>query len=106
MAIADISGGVNNVFGINEEYNPFTVPAAQLFNHETGKIVEGVGLKWNDDWLDLCTAPAPLRQEYQMTVTGGNKSNKYMFSVGYLDEEGLVKYTDFERFSGRANVDL
>ena len=105
MAIADISGGVNNVFGINEEYNPFTVPAAQLFNHETGKIVEGVGLKWNDDWLNLCTAPAPLRQEYQMTVTGGNKSNKYMFSVGYLDEDGLVKYTDFERFSGRANVE-
>lgn len=105
MALADISGGVNNVFGINEEYNPFTVPASQLFNHETGKIVDGVGLKWNDDWLDLCTAAAPLRQEYQMTVTGGNKSNKYMFSVGYLDEEGLVKYTDFERFSGRANVE-
>ena len=105
MALADISSGVNNVFGINEEYNPFTVPASQLFNHETGKIVDGVGLKWNDDWLDLCTAPAPLRQEYQMTVTGGNKSNKYMFSVGYLDEEGLVKYTDFERFSGRANVE-
>jgi TonB-linked SusC/RagA family outer membrane protein len=105
MALADISGGVNNVFGINEEYNPFTVPASQLFNHETGKIVDGVGLKWNDDWLDLCTAPAPLRQEYQMTVTGGNKSNKYMFSVGYLDEQGLVKYTDFERFSGRANVE-
>ena len=105
MAIADISGGVNNVFGINEEYNPFTVPAAQLFNHETGKIVEGVGLKWNDDWLNLCTAPAPLRQEYQMTVTGGNKSNTDLFSVGYLDEDGLVKYTDFERFSGRANVE-
>ncbi len=105
LAITDISSGVNNVFGNNEEYNPFTVPAAQLFNHETGKIVDGVGLKWNDDWLDLCTAPAPLRQEYQMTVSGGNKSNKYMFSVGYLNEDGLVKFTNFERFSGRANVE-
>ena len=105
MAIADISGGVNNVFGIKEEFNPFTVPAAQLFNHETGKINDGVGLKWTDDWLDLCTAPAPLRQEYQMTVQGGNKQNKYMFSLGYLNEEGLVQYTDFERFSGRANVE-
>ena len=105
LAIADISGGVNNVFGIKEEFNPFTVPAAQLFNHETGKINDGVGLKWTDDWLDLCTAPAPLRQEYQMTVQGGNKQNKYMFSLGYLNEEGLVQYTDFERFSGRANVE-
>ena len=105
LAITDMSGGVNNVFGINEEYNPFSVPAEQLFNHETGKIVDGVGLKWNDDWLDLCTAPAPLRQEYQMTVTGGNKSNKHMFSIGYLNEEGLVKFTSFERFSGRANIE-
>jgi len=105
MALADISGGVNNVFGIKEEYNPFTVPAAQLFNYETGKINDGVGLKWSDDWLDLCTNPTPLRQEYQMSVQGGNKSNKYMFSVGYLNEKGLVQYTNFERFSGRANVE-
>ena len=105
MALSDLSGGVNNVFGINEEYNPFSVPAAQLFNHETGRINDGVALKWDDDWLALCTAPTPLRQEYQMTVQGGNKSNKYMFSVGYLNEEGLVKMTNFERFSGRANVE-
>ena len=105
MAVADLSGGVNNVFGIKEEYNPFSVPAAQLFNHETGLINDGVTLKWNDDWLALCTAPAPLRQEYQMTVQGGNKSNKYMFSVGYLKEDGLVKMTNFERFSARANVE-
>lgn len=105
MAVADLSGGVNNVFGIKEAYNPFSVPAAQLFNHESGKINDGVSLKWNDDWLALCTAPAPLRQEYQMTVQGGNKSNKYMFSVGYLNEDGLVKMTNFERFSARANVE-
>lgn len=105
LAVADISGGVNNVFGVKEEYNPFSVAASQLFNHETGRINDGVTLKWNDDWLALCTAAAPLRQEYQMTVQGGNKSNKYMFSVGYLNEEGLVKMTNFERFSGRANVE-
>ncbi len=105
MAATDMMSGGNNVFGINEEYNPFTVPAQQLFNHETGKIVDNAQLKWDDDWLELCTAPAPLRQEYQMTVQGGNKANKYMFSVGYLSEEGLVKYTNFKRFSGRANVE-
>lgn len=102
MAAADVA---TNTFGIKEAYNPFSAPAAQLFNYETGKIVDGTTLKWNDDWLDLCTAPAPLRQEYQMTVTGGNKTNKYMFSLGYLNEEGLVKLTSFERISGRANVE-
>ncbi len=104
-AVDDMSGTVIGIFGPGEMYNPFTVSAADLFDLETGKIVAGAGLKWNDDWLDLCTAPAPLRQEYQMTVTGGNKTNKYMFSLGYLNEEGLVKLTKFERVSARANVE-
>ena len=104
-AVADTYMGSGAIFGNNEEYNPFNVPAAQLFNLETGKVVDNATLKWEDDWLGLCTAPAPLRQEYQMTVTGGNRNNKYMFSLGYLNEEGLVKMTNFERISGRANVD-
>ena len=28
-----------------------------------------------------------------------------MFSLGYLDQEGLIKGTNFQRFSARANVD-
>lgn len=105
QARTDLYKGANSIFGINEQFNPFSVPAAELINLETGKIVDGATLKWNDDWLDLCTAPAPLRQEYQMTVTGGNSNNKYMFSLGYLNEQGLVKFTSFERISGRANVE-
>lgn len=97
--------GADAIFGANAVYNPFSVSPDQLFNLETGKIVDGATLKWSDDWLDLCTAPAPLRQEYQMTVTGGNANNKYMFSLGYLNEQGLVKLTSFERISGRANVE-
>ena len=104
-AAQQMKKGADSVFGLNEQYNPFTIAVDYLFDHETGKIVNGAGLKWSDDWLDLCTAPAPLRQEYQMTVTGGNRNNKYMFSLGYLNEEGLVKYTNFERLSARANVE-
>lgn len=104
QAAADMSSGANAIFGINEEFNPFTKPVSELFDHTTGKIVDGVTTKWNDDWLTLSTDPAPIRQEYQMTVTGGNRANQYMFSLGYLNEEGLVKMTDFERISGRANV--
>ena len=104
MAAAAMSSGADAIFGANEQYNPFSKPVTELFDHSTGKIVDGVTQKWDDDWLDLSTNPRPLRQEYQMTVTGGNRSNQYMFSLGYLDEEGLVKMTNFERFSGRANV--
>lgn len=105
QAIVKINSAANGIFGENEQFNPFTVSVDNLFDPATGKIVAGTGLKWNDDWLTLSTAPAPLRQEYQMTVTGGNRANKYMFSLGYLDENGLVKYTNFKRVSARANVE-
>ena len=104
MAAAAMSSGADAIFGINEQYNPFSLPVTQMFDHNTGKILSSVTQKWDDDWLDLSTNKAPIRQEYQMTVTGGNKANQYMFSLGYLKEDGLVKMTNFERFSGRANV--
>ncbi len=33
-----------------------------------------------------------------MTVSGGTTKTNYMFSAGYLSEEGLVKSTSFERY--------
>jgi len=105
MAADYMASASDGVFGVNEQYNPFTKKAEELFDHQTGKIVSDAQLKWSDDWLDECTAPAPIRQDYQFGINGGNSRTKYMFSIGYLKEEGLVKYTDFERFSGRANVE-
>ena len=87
------------------QYNPFSRSALELIDHATGKIYDGTTLKWNEDWLDNSTAKNPLRQEYQMNVAGGTTKTNYMFSLGYLKEEGLVKFTNFERYSGRANID-
>jgi TonB-linked SusC/RagA family outer membrane protein len=100
-----ITTGALKAFGSKGQYNPYDVPLDQVYDMSTGKVVESANLKWNDDWLDLSTNPAPLRQEYQMTISGGNQNNKYMFSVGYLNEEGLVTLSKFERISGRANVE-
>lgn len=104
-ALQEMATGATKIFGGNEKYNPFSRPVMELIDHSTGKIYDGTSLKWNEDWLDLSTADSPLRQEYQMTITGGNAKTNYMFSLGYLQEEGLVKFTDFERFTGRANID-
>ena len=104
MAAESMANGADAIFGSKQQYNPFSKPITELFDHTTGKILDGVTTKWEDDWLELSTNPKPVRQEYQMTVTGGNKANQYMFSLGYLNEEGLVQMTNFQRMSGRANV--
>ncbi|MDD3724472.1 MAG: TonB-dependent receptor [Bacteroidales bacterium] len=104
-ALQEMATGPTKIFGENMQYNPFSRSALELIDHATGKIYDGTTLKWNEDWLDNSTAKNPLRQEYQMNVAGGTTKTNYMFSLGYLKEEGLVKFTNFERYSGRANID-
>ncbi len=104
-ALQEMATGATRIFGNNTRYNPFSRPALELIDHSTGKIHEGTSLKWDEDWLDNAIASSPLRQEYQMIVSGGTSRTNYMFSLGYLEEQGLVKFTDFQRYSGRANVD-
>ena len=41
-----------------------------------------------------------LRQEYGISVSGGRKGTQYMFSLGYLNEDGVLKTTNFERYTG------
>lgn len=104
-AQTEMALGASKIFGNNQKYNPFSRSATDLFDHTTGKIIDGTTLKWSEDWLDYSTAKQPIRQEYQISLTGGSEKTNYMFSVGYLKEEGLVVSTNFERYSGRANID-
>lgn len=55
------------------------------------------------DWQDQMTNPA-LRQQYGVSMNGGNDKTQYNFSVGYLNYDGLVVNTNFQRLTARANV--
>ncbi|TVR71219.1 MAG: TonB-dependent receptor [Marinilabiliales bacterium] len=44
-------------------------------------------------------------QEYDMSVTGGGENVTYSFSGSYLNEEGMLIHTGFERFTFRNTAD-
>ncbi len=44
-------------------------------------------------------------QEYDMSVTGGGENVTYSFSGSYLNEEGYLHHTGFERFTFRNTAD-
>ncbi len=92
-------------FGDNQQYNPFNYPANNLIDISTGRVRSDATLRYNQDWMDEMTAKNPLRQEYILSVSGGNEKSKYMYSLGYLNEEGILKTTSYERFTGRTNID-
>lgn len=58
----------------------------------------------NTDWQDEIFRFAPISQ-LATAFRGGSTTTRYMFSTGYLNQQGIVIDTDFKRFNMRANVD-
>ncbi|WP_300604464.1 TonB-dependent receptor [Niabella sp.] len=54
------------------------------------------------DWYRTITQNAPI-QNYQLGVSGGGEKANYAMSGGYMNQEGIVKYTGFKRYTIRAN---
>jgi TonB-linked SusC/RagA family outer membrane protein len=72
-----------------------------------GKVNPSARLLYPDDldWVDAITRLG-FRQNYDLNYMGGTDKSDYYVSVGYLEEEGFIENSDFERFSGRANVNF
>ena len=104
-ALENMKSGSTAIFGVNEQYNPFNYSITELIDPATGKVRSDAVLKYSEDWMDEEMKNNPLRQENNVSLTGGTDKTKYMFSVGYLDEQGLLKTTNFTRYNGRMNVD-
>ncbi|QYH37566.1 TonB-dependent receptor [Algoriphagus sp. NBT04N3] len=56
-------------------------------------------------WWEEVTRTAPIRN-YQVSATGGTETSKYALSAGYFNQEGIVKFIGYERFSLRANTEF
>jgi TonB-linked SusC/RagA family outer membrane protein len=61
--------------------------------------------KEGTNWLDEIYNPAPI-QNHQIGVSGGNESGRYAMSLNYYDQEGIMIYTNFKRYSLRANTEF
>ncbi len=58
----------------------------------------------NTDWLKEITQRG-ISHDHTLSIMGGGESALYRFSVGYLDQEGTTKGTDYQRFTSRVNLD-
>ncbi len=103
-ALSSMGAGSRQLFGANQMYNPFNVPVEQLIDKTTGKVDPNAKSLWNDNWLKAVMRNAAPRQEYVASVSGGTDKSQYMFSLGYLDEKGVLETTSFKRYSARANI--
>ncbi|MBL7813387.1 MAG: TonB-dependent receptor [Saprospiraceae bacterium] len=58
----------------------------------------------NVDWFDAVYKPAPLNMQF-LSASGGTDATKYLVSVEYSDQKGIMDNTNANRLQFRANLD-
>ncbi len=61
--------------------------------------------KVGTNWMEEIFTTAPI-QNHQLGVSGGNEGGRYALSLNYFDQQGIMKYTGFKRYSLRSNTEF
>lgn len=56
------------------------------------------------DWFDLVTRSG-FQTQHNVSMNGGNDFTKYLVSLNYFKQNGVVKNSGLERYTGRVNLD-
>ncbi len=106
---ASVNDGVNpnnNTLGYNFDwsYDAAGRPVLKgltmnMFLDENATVRTG-----DTDWFDEITRTGVV-QQYNLSVSNGSEKGSSFFSVGYYDNLGTIKESQFNRLSARANSD-
>ncbi len=87
--------------------NAYAINPAYSYGYtgtEIASMVADPSGKTSTDWTKEIFRTA-FQQNHQVSLTAGTEKTKVYIGLGYTDTEGIVLGSDFERFSGRVNVD-
>ncbi len=93
-------------------YQMYSLPAGENLIGLNGKINPNATLGYSDgqyyytpdNWEDE-TIESQMRQEYNLSITGGNDKLNYYLSAGYLEDGGIIEGSGFNRLTTRLNAD-
>ena len=71
-------------------------------NPENDYLIQKVN-KTGTDWFHEIFKPA-LMQSHNLTASGGTDKSNYLFSLGYLNQQGTLIQTFLKRYSARINT--
>lgn len=60
----------------------------------------------NTDWQDHIYRNPSVVQNHNLTVTGGGRRVRYNISLGFINNPGMIYYTDYKRYQLRTNLDI
>lgn len=61
--------------------------------------------QYNTDWQDLVFSNAGMMR-HNVSATGGTKNVRYMASIGYMNQDGIISPSNHKRTNARLNLDV
>lgn len=85
------------------------------YNEQGNPVLNGISMKKylddagttpaaDTDWFDETTRTGVV-QQYNVSVSKGSDKGSSFFSLGYYKNLGIIKHSDFNRFSARMNTE-
>jgi TonB-dependent starch-binding outer membrane protein SusC len=100
----------NTSFGVNEAVAQFDLLTGDewvtIANEKRANVnaspLANPGV--NTDWQDAVLRSGNT-QQHNISISGGSESTKYFFSLGFTDQESVIKANDLKRYAFRSNID-
>ena len=94
----------NPSYAMTGNYMAYRIPDGEtLIDLETGRLNPNAQLLYADNYDDYLFTKQ-FRQEYTLSISGGNDKVDYYVSGNFLDDPSYVIMSSFKRYSGRAAV--
>lgn len=81
-----------------------TTIARQAIGKPALDMATDLANKPDNDWQDIMFRPA-LMQNYNLAVKGGGKYSTYYTGLGYFNQDGIVKGTNYQRYNIQSKND-
>ena len=81
-----------------------TTIARQAIGKPALDMATDLANKPDNDWQDIMFRPA-LMQNYNLAVKGGGKYSTYYTGLGYFNQDGIVKGTNYRRYNIQSKND-
>ncbi|WP_164110730.1 MULTISPECIES: TonB-dependent receptor [Sphingobacterium] len=80
------------------------VMSAETFkSYRTSKGISGGDYGASTNWQDQIYRPA-YSQNHNLSYGGGNENGNYRGSLGFMDQEGIIRKTGLEKLTARFNI--
>jgi TonB-linked SusC/RagA family outer membrane protein len=73
-------------------------------DYRTGYFANGKEWCYNTNWQDKIFHTA-FTQDYNLGLSGGDQKGSYTFSIGALDQQGIIVNSFYKRYNIRSNIE-